>query len=88
MEWIWKALTGTHPLIFAPPIDLPLVDIRDVVRVHVLAMTVPGAAGHRFPISTMQRPFVDLFRALADEFNPQVSPAAGVSEDLLVARCD
>lgn len=71
-EWVWKPLVGAPPLTFAPPIELPLVDIRDVVRVHVLAMTAPRAPGHRFPLSPMARPFADVFRVLADEFNPQV----------------
>lgn len=70
-EWVWKPLIGQAPLKFAPPIELGLVDVRDVVRVHILAMTVPGAAGHRFPISTMNHSFADIFRILADEFNTQ-----------------
>ncbi len=70
-EWVWKPLLGRPPYVFAPPIALPLADIRDVVRVHILAMITPGAAGRRFVISPMTSSFAEIFRILADEFNGQ-----------------
>lgn len=56
---------------YVPALRLPAVDVRDVARVHILAMTAPQAAGHRFPISTGAISMRDLAVQLAAEFNPQ-----------------
>ncbi|MFT3889723.1 MAG: aldehyde reductase [Arachnia sp.] len=42
-------LRGDMPAV--PHVFLPIVDVRDVARAHVLAMTAPEAAGQRFLIS-------------------------------------
>jgi nucleoside-diphosphate-sugar epimerase len=35
-----------------PSLFIPIVDVRDVARAHLLAMTTPGAAGQRFLLSS------------------------------------
>jgi len=35
-----------------PHLWIPIVDVRDVARAHILAMTAPGAAGQRFLVSS------------------------------------
>ncbi|THG29361.1 SDR family oxidoreductase [Naasia lichenicola] len=42
-------LNGGMPVF--PDIYIPVVDVRDVARAHLLAMTVPEAAGQRFLLS-------------------------------------
>src|SRR5262249_43560982 len=41
-----KLLDGSAPAI--PRLGFALVDVRDIARLHILAMTTPSAAGHRF----------------------------------------
>lgn len=45
IELIKKLLDGSMPGI--PRLGFPLVDVRDIARLHVLAMTAPAGAGHR-----------------------------------------
>lgn len=54
-----------------PAMSLPYVDIRDVTRAHVLAMTTPAAAGHRFLLGTSSLTMPQLGALLAAEFNPK-----------------
>lgn len=46
VEVLRKLLTGEFPGL--PKLAFPIVDVRDVAAAHVLAMTVPAAAGERF----------------------------------------
>ena len=46
---VQRMLDGGMPAF--PRLFIPIVDVRDVARAHVLAMTVPGAAGQRFLLS-------------------------------------
>lgn len=46
IEVIKKLLDGSVPAL--PRLGFALVDVRDVARLHYLAMITPGAAGHRF----------------------------------------
>ncbi|WP_305785528.1 SDR family oxidoreductase [Symbioplanes lichenis] len=46
---VQRMLTGGMPAF--PHLFMPIVDVRDVARAHVLAMTVPAAAGERFLLS-------------------------------------
>ncbi len=45
-------ITGKMPMY--PDLTLGIVDVRDVARLHVKAMTAPGAAGKRFIASTAE----------------------------------
>jgi dihydroflavonol-4-reductase len=46
LEVIKKLLDGSVPAV--PGFGFPVVDVRDLARLHLLAMTVPAAAGQRF----------------------------------------
>jgi dihydroflavonol-4-reductase len=46
LEVIKKLLDGSVPAL--PRFGFPIVDVRDLAQLHLLAMTVPAAAGQRF----------------------------------------
>src|SRR4029079_15985905 len=46
LDVIKKLLDGSMRAI--PRLGFTLVDVRDIARLHVAAMTAPSAAGHRF----------------------------------------
>ncbi|MFT4109291.1 SDR family oxidoreductase [Propionicimonas sp.] len=48
-EIIQRMLAGGMPVL--PNLSIPVVDVRDVARAHLLAMTPPEAAGQRFLLS-------------------------------------
>ena len=54
-----------------PDICMLLVDVRDVAKAHILAMTKPEAAGKRHILSAAENSysFLDIARFLANEFN-------------------
>ncbi len=45
-------IRGKMPMI--PDVAMGMVDVRDVARLHVAAMTTPAAAGHRFIAATAE----------------------------------
>lgn len=56
-----KAISGANHIVSRsldggmpgyPHLWIPIVDVRDVARAHLLAMTTPGAAGQRFLVSS------------------------------------
>jgi len=47
---ISRSLDGSMP--GYPHLWIPIVDVRDVARAHILAMTTPDAAGQRFLVSS------------------------------------
>ena len=46
IEFVKKLLDGSIPVL--PRFGFNVVDVRDIARLHVLAMTTPAAAGQRF----------------------------------------
>ena len=54
-----------------PDIGMLMVDLRDVAKAHILALTKPEAAGKRHILSAAEHSysFVDVARFLANEFN-------------------
>jgi dihydroflavonol-4-reductase len=50
VQVVWRVLAGKLPGI--PRLGFPLVDVRDVVDLHLRAMTMPEAKGERFIAST------------------------------------
>ena len=54
-----------------PRVNFPCIDVRDVARAHVVAMTLPEAAGHRHCLSTEDLWFKDMGEALSEEFGSQ-----------------
>ena len=54
-----------------PDLHMLVVDVRDVARAHIIAMTKPEAAGNRHILSSAENSYslVDIARYLANEFN-------------------
>ncbi|MCZ8136900.1 MAG: NAD-dependent epimerase/dehydratase family protein [Porphyrobacter sp.] len=46
VELVSQLLSGAMPL--APDLGFPIVDVRDIAALHVLALETPGLAGERF----------------------------------------
>lgn len=46
VELVQQLLSGAMPL--APDLGFPIVDVRDIAALHVLALETPGLAGERF----------------------------------------
>ncbi|HEY8596742.1 MAG TPA: NAD-dependent epimerase/dehydratase family protein [Devosiaceae bacterium] len=61
-----RLLNGGVPA--APRLAFPVVDVRDVAALHVIAMVSPEAGGRRIPISDEPLPLIEMARALAREF--------------------
>ena len=59
-------LRGRLPIV--PNVSLGLVDVRDVAAAHLLAMTVPEAAGRRFIVSAGSRSLREVGKVLAEVF--------------------
>uniref|UniRef100_A0A914UQI4 NAD-dependent epimerase/dehydratase domain-containing protein n=1 Tax=Plectus sambesii TaxID=2011161 RepID=A0A914UQI4_9BILA len=62
----------TKPMAKLPKICIPSVDVRDVAKAHILAMTAAGAAGER--IAVLYQPsywMTQLGRDLSEEFSSQ-----------------
>ncbi len=51
-----------------PRLGFPIVDVRDVARAHISAMTVPAAAGKRFCCNSTSIWLVDLAKILHGEY--------------------
>jgi len=66
-ELVSTMLGGKMPML--ANIGLPLVDIRDVVRVHIAAMTVPEAAGKRFAVNPIGLMMPECARIFRDAFS-------------------
>uniref|UniRef100_A0A914UPQ7 NAD-dependent epimerase/dehydratase domain-containing protein n=1 Tax=Plectus sambesii TaxID=2011161 RepID=A0A914UPQ7_9BILA len=62
----------TKPMAKLPKICIPSVDVRDVAKAHILAMTAAGAAGER--IAVVYQPsywITQMARNLSEEFSSQ-----------------
>ncbi|MEO1795737.1 MAG: aldehyde reductase [Pseudomonadota bacterium] len=62
LEIVEQLMTGRLPA--APPMQLPLVDIRDVAMMHVAAIEIEETKGERFAAATNTLAFVELGRIL------------------------
>ncbi|PIK36868.1 hypothetical protein BSL78_26293 [Apostichopus japonicus] len=77
MEIIKRILTRNPPLI--PKLNIPAVDVRDVAKAHVVAMTEPEAAGNRHILSTDNIWWSEMAAYVAEEFKPQGYKIASVA---------
>ncbi len=59
-------MTGAYPLL--PPINLMLVDVRDVAELHVRAMTLPETGGRRLLAAADTLALLDVADILRNEF--------------------
>lgn len=62
LEIVEQLITGKVPM--APPMQLPLIDVRDVAKMHVAAIDLEAAKGERFAGAASTFQFVDLGRTL------------------------
>lgn len=69
---IERLMSGTDPA--APPMELPLVDVRDVAMMHVAAIDLEAAKGERFSATTDTLRFIEMTRILA-EWDPGLKVA-------------
>lgn len=69
-------LNGSIPAM--PPIESPIVDVRDIAEAHLQAMIKPGAGGKRFPFCESTLPFSEIADLLARNFPGAEVPARQV----------
>ncbi len=62
LEIVERMVKGGDPV--APPMELPIVDVRDVAMMHVAAIDLEAAKGERFAASAEALRFVDLAKIL------------------------
>nr|WP_255616841.1 NAD-dependent epimerase/dehydratase family protein [Aurantimonas sp. VKM B-3413] len=59
-------MNGRLPAV--PNASFGIVDVRDVAEAHALALTVPGAAGHRFLLSGGSMTLLEIANVMAAEY--------------------
>lgn len=62
LSWVERLLASTDRLY--PKMDLPVVDVRDVARAHVKALSTEASIGQRFPVVAGAPTMADLARIL------------------------
>lgn len=81
LEIVEQLMTGKVPA--APPMNLPLVDVRDVARMHVAAISAEAAKGERFAAASATLRFVELGRVLKDWDSSLKAPTSEMSNWLV-----
>lgn len=81
LETVEQIVGGQMPLF--PNINMPVVDVRDVARIHVRAMHDDGAVGQRFPANAGAMALPDMARILRETF-PDAGISARTAPDWLV----
>lgn len=76
-----QIVTGGMPM--APKMNMPVVDVRDVARIHVRAMSDDGAVGQRFPANAGTLTVPEM-AALLSEVYPDAGITRRVAPDWLV----
>ncbi|MEM9247125.1 MAG: NAD-dependent epimerase/dehydratase family protein [Pseudomonadota bacterium] len=72
LELIERMMSGKDP--FAPPIELPVVDVRDVAMMHVAAIDMEAARGERFAATADTLRFLEMINILK-AWDPTLKPA-------------
>lgn len=54
-----------------PPVGWAVVDVRDVAKAHVDALTAPGVDGKRFIVAIEHADMLDVAKILAQEYGPR-----------------
>lgn len=62
LELVEQLMTGKVPM--APPMDMVVVDVRDVARMHVAAIDLEAAKGERFAAVSASPRFIELAQML------------------------
>ena len=71
LDIIRRMLNGTMPGL--PPIGFAIVDVRDLADLHLMAMTLPQAAGNRYPAGGEFLWFADIADVLTDGLPPEMT---------------
>ena len=69
VELIHLLAQGKLPAMAGCPIPAPHVDVREVARAHVVALTCPQAPGNRYILHDAHYDIHQLFRELSDEWS-------------------
>ncbi|PIK56104.1 putative NADPH-dependent methylglyoxal reductase GRP2 [Apostichopus japonicus] len=69
IDAIRRLMSGKDPML--PRVAFSVVDVRDVAKAHVVAMTLPEAAGHRHIVCGETAWFTDMTAIMKEEFGPQ-----------------
>ncbi|MFV0452844.1 MAG: SDR family oxidoreductase [Propioniciclava sp.] len=69
LGYVEQVLSGREP--FLPRLSMPVVDVRDVARMHVGAITTPETIGQRFPANAGAMALPAMARAVADAYPHQ-----------------
>ena len=71
-------LTGHFKMSMIPPIGIPISDVRDIAKIHVLAMTEEKANGKRLiPTSSRAYSFMEIAKILKENGYSKVSTKKG-----------
>ena len=62
LDLVARVMSGSDPV--APPLQLPLVDVRDVAMMHVKAIDLEAAKGERFAATVETLRFVEMAQAI------------------------
>ncbi|MFV0428849.1 MAG: NAD-dependent epimerase/dehydratase family protein [Arachnia sp.] len=62
LGYVEEFLAGRYPAV--PPVTLPIVDVRDVARMHVAALSKPVSVGKRYPANAKALTMVDIAKLL------------------------
>lgn len=81
LDLIARIMKGTDPL--APPMEIGIVDVRDVARLHVQALTLDATKGERFAAVAGTKSFRDIGRILKT-WDDTLTPADKVAPTLLL----
>jgi nucleoside-diphosphate-sugar epimerase len=73
VQLIWRLIAGKVP--GNPRLGFTLVDVRDVVEVHLRAMTSPEAKGERFIVANRFMWMADVSRVLRDRLGAKAAKA-------------
>lgn len=72
LELVERMMSGKDP--FAPPMELPLVDVRDVAMMHVAAIDLEAARGERYSATSETLRFAEMCQMLK-EWDPSLKTA-------------
>ena len=75
---IHRMLTGHFKMSMIPPVGIPISDVRDIAKIHVLAMTEEKANGKRLiPTTSRAYSFMEIAKILKENGYSKVSTIKG-----------
>ena len=72
LDLVKRIMSGQDPM--APPLSMPVVDVRDVAMMHVAAIDLDDTKGERFSATAETLPFLELGNILK-QWDPSLKPA-------------